>query len=270
MRKILIIIILFIVNGALFINNAAAENQLIVVTTSLLENAIYDIKPDNAELEVIVLLPPASCPGHFDLSPRIVPSLRSASMIVRHDYQAILEEKISDLTDKSLIVRVISTESSPLIPGNYYDLVAEMSNIMIELFPQEKAAIESNVNEVKMHIQKIGNDMESARKLWAGKSVISGTHVSELCGWLGLEVVGILKRPEETTPADLAALVKLDANLIVGNLQEGTQTAFSLGQKMNIPVIEMSNFPDVTGFGKTYYDLIHENIDRLATVWQKQ
>ncbi|MFC1490272.1 metal ABC transporter substrate-binding protein [Candidatus Latescibacterota bacterium] len=270
MRKMFIILLLFIVNETLFFNTAMADSKFIVVTTSLLNNAIHEIKPENSDLDVMVLLPPASCPGHFDLSPRVIPSLRSASMIIRHDYQGILEEKIFSINKKNLNVRIISTDSSPLIPNNYYDLVTEMSGIMLELYHDEKSVIDANVANVKKRIDKIKNDLEMVRTQLSGKPVISSIHVSELCEWLGLDVVGILKRPEETTPSDLAALCNLEACLIIGNLQEGTQTAFSLGQKMDIPVAVMSNFPNVDGFGETYIDLINENVDRLAEIWQKQ
>ena len=85
-----------------------------------------------------------------------------------------------------------------------------------------------------------------------------------------MNIVGILKRPEETTPADLAGLVNLDAHLIIGNLQEGTQTAFSLGEKMDIPVIGMSNFPGIEGYGESYLDLVNANVSRLENLWPKQ
>jgi ABC-type Zn uptake system ZnuABC Zn-binding protein ZnuA len=269
-RAINIFCLLLLISMTLCITNAAGENKSIVVTTSLLKNAIDEVKPESAGIDVTVLLPPASCPGHFDLSPRIIPAIRSASMIIRHDYQDILEKKICDLTDQSLTARVISTDSSPLIPGNYRDIVAEMSDILVELYPGDKEEIEANVTAVNKQIDTFEHEIETVKLKFAGKQVICATHVSGLCAWLGLDVVGILKRPEETTPGDLTALCNLNACLIVCNLQEGTQTAFSLGQKMKIPVVVMSNFPGVRGFGRTYIELLTENTDRLYEKWQKQ
>jgi zinc transport system substrate-binding protein len=247
-----------------------AETDSIVVSTSLLSDAVEEVIPENIDLDITVLLPPASCPGHFDLSPRVVPALHAASIIVRHDYQEVIEGKIKNLTDRSLIIKVVSTEASPLIPQNFFELAAEMSQILITQYPGSKREIKTNLADLKTRIDTTEKNINTLKNKWAGEKVICATHVSELCGWLGLNCIGILKRPEETTPADLAALVRLDADLIIANLQEGDQTAISLGKKMNIPVIVMSNFPDIKGYGKSYLDLINENVSRLDNVWQKQ
>ena len=58
--------------------------------------------------------------------------------------------------------------------------------------------------------------------------------------------------------------------MIICNLQEGSQFALSLGDRMNIPVAILSNFPGADGFGETYYHLITENMKRLEGAWQKR
>lgn len=87
---------------------SCSENgKSIVVTTSMLESAASEVLPVSQRIDIVRLLSPSSCPGHFDLSPRIVPTLHSAVMVVRHDYQDVLEQKMESIGVK----KCLSTEN---------------------------------------------------------------------------------------------------------------------------------------------------------------
>ena len=247
-----------------------ADTNSVVVTTSLLETAVYEVLPSKAPLEVIRLLAPSSCPGHFDLSPRIIPALRSASLVIRHDYQAVLEKKIDRMGVKTTSLQVVKTDSTPLIPDQYYSLVKQIGDMYKTLFPDRANEIDAAVSMAGKRIEQLSIRAQTSAVAWKGTPIIAGIHIKEFCEWLGFDVIGVLKRPEETSPRDLEKLVTLDAHMIICNLQEGSQFALSLGDRMDIPVAILSNFPGAENYGKTYYNLITENLKRLEGAWQKR
>ena len=249
---------------------ATADTDVVVVTTSLLETAVYEVLPPEVPIEVIRLLSPSACPGHFDLSPRIIPVLRAASLVIRHDYQGVLEKNISRIGIKAKSIQVVTTDSTPLIPCNYYSLVEQVGAMNKTLFPARAHEINASVVEAGKRTKQLNTQALNSALLWKGTPIIAAAHIKEFCEWLGFDVIGVLNRPEETTPRDMENLVKLDADMIVCNLQEGSQAASSLSNRMDIPVVILSNFPGAVGFGKTYYNLIEENIVRLEAVCRKQ
>ena len=94
------------------------SGETIVVTTSMLEHAVNDVSGGVANIEIVTLIPPGSCPGHFDLSPRLVPLINRASLVIRHDYQGMLEERIRKRAGDNINVLTVETGKSLLIPQN--------------------------------------------------------------------------------------------------------------------------------------------------------
>ena len=246
------------------------QKKSVVVTTSMLECAAREVLPASESIEIIRLLPPAACPGHFDLSPRIIPKLHSAVLVLRHDYQDILDKKLSDMGARNISMIEISSTGSPLIPVYYHKLVEEVGLKFAETFPGNHSDIQNTGKAVKKKINELTLRINKTAAPWKGKPVIAAVHQKEFCEWLGFEVTGELKRPEDTSPRDLEKLLSVKAEIIVANFQEGVQSANSLGERKNIPVAVLSNFPGVENFGENYYRLIETNITRLEEAWQKR
>jgi ABC-type Fe3+-hydroxamate transport system substrate-binding protein len=99
--------------------------------------------------------------------------------------------------------------------------------------------------------------------------VIASFHQRAFAEWLGLKIIGEMRRPEDVSPRELERLMALKPEAIVANLQEGTQAAESLGQRLGVPVIVFSNFPNAEGYGRGYEGLLASNLDRLDRTWAK-
>ena len=249
---------------------AVSQNRSVVVSTSMLESAVREIMPADAPLDVASILPPSACPGHFDLSPRVLPLLKSAAVVIRHDYQGVLDDKIMQLGGNVQGMHLVVTTGSPLIPHHYYLLAESMSSLLATLLPCRSAEITAAVSALESRMSGLASNAESKKAAWRGTTVIAATNAIEFCEWLGFTVAGELKRPEDTTPQDFANLVKLDADMIVANLQEGTDSALSLGKRMNLPVAVISNFPGADSFGETYDDLFSGNLESVRAAWLKR
>jgi zinc transport system substrate-binding protein len=222
------------------------------------------------EPKIVRLLPPASCPGHFDLSPRLLTTMRSASVVVRHKYQGVLEKKVLNLGASDISIIAVNDSSSLLIPDNYISLVTDIGSILGNKFPQTEEKISKRIVEMERRVKELEREIRKRSQKYSGIRVISAYYQKDFCKWLGMEVTGIFRRPEEVTLHEIEELMKLKAELVVGNLQEGSQAAYAIGERMGLPIAIFSNFPDVTGYGRTYDDLLRFNMLKLEEACRKE
>lgn len=244
-----------------------APRQTVVVTTSLLENAARELLPPDGPVAVVSLVPPGTCPGHFDLSPRLVPELRAALVVARHDFQVRLDDQLRRVGVEEASVVVVRGRGSLLIPGHYLDLVRQVERALSRRLPDRRADLAAALGRVEARVASLEAEVRGRPAPWAGAPVIASSHQAELCSWLGLEVVAELGRAEDTTPRELEGLLAGGPALVVGNLQEGPQAALVLGERLGRPVAVLSNFPNAPGYGSTYDDLLRANLDRLDGAW---
>jgi hypothetical protein len=64
--------------------------------------------------------------------------------------------------------------------------------------------------------------------------------------------------------------MQVDAQIVIGNLQEGPRAAQTLGTRKGLPVAVFSNFPRVEDYGAGYVELIRNNVARLEAAWAKR
>lgn len=250
---------------------ARPATSSVVVTSSMLECACREVVGESPDepLAVVCLLPPGSCPGHFDLSPRARPALERASLILRHDYQGALEEKIAQLARRKPAVVAVRSEDSLLIPGQYAALLDEVARALGKSFPARAEEFHGRAEACRGKAAAWTQELQRRAQPWRGRRVIASAHQKQFAQWLGLEVAGEFRRAEDSTPQDLEKLMALKAQGIIANLQEGTQAAQALGQRTGLPVVVFSNFPGAEGYGESYPELLRANLDRLEAAWAR-
>jgi zinc transport system substrate-binding protein len=244
------------------------EQVTLVVTTSMLEAAVHDYRPALPKgLKIVRLIPPGSCPGHFDLSPRTVPVLRRARLVIRHDFQESLDGKLRKLGGESLRVYAVPTKGSLLVPANHTALSADLSEALAAIWPGHRKALQVQRDAVAAQLATMGKKAVARARPWRGMPVLASAMQQGFCSWLGLSVVQTLPRPDDTSPRQLARLLRSDAALVVGNLQSDAKGARSLAQRKGVPVAVLSNFPTQAEDG--YRKLLAANLDKLEAAWQK-
>lgn len=247
-----------------FAGGCSKRPDSIVVTTTMLQEAAREVLGGLKEPEVVLLLPPGSCPGHFDLSPRSLPALRSARAVIQHDYQGVLEQKMEQIGAKGIAVVSIATPASLLVPDNYAALARGVAGILCEKFPGQRDKIQGSLAKIQGRAQALGLKVRERAARWKGVPVIASFNQKEFCEYLGLEVVGIVRRPEEVSPREFEELLGQKAAAVIANLQEGVQAAESLAKRKGIPLVVFSNFPDAEGYGKGYEGLMEANLAKLG------
>jgi zinc transport system substrate-binding protein len=235
----------------------------------MLAAAVHEVLPEGGGVRVVTLIPPGACPGHFDLPPSVVGDLRAARVVLCHDYQSSLKDRLAGLGAPASALLVAETPGSLLIPENYLSLVRRTADLLADRLPDRREAIRSGARSaderIKAFDESLRRDVQT--RPWAGARIVASRHQEPFCRRLGLEVIRALGRPEDIAPKDWAADLTSPAALVVANLQEGTQAAEALGRNLKIPVVVFSNFPGAPGYGKTYEALIRANLARLDEAW---
>lgn len=249
---------------------AANEPPTIVVTTSMLEAAVGELTSAAADVEVVRLLPPGSCPGHFDLSPRSLPALRSADAILRHHYQGVLEAKLVELGVPDANVIVADEAGTLLVPSRYADLVRRVARILSGMLPDRGDELLSAAEAVGTRVAGLDAELRTRPVPWRGAPVIASFQQAEFSRWLGLDVVAEIGRPEDASPRDLERLLQQRPALVVGNLQEGLQSASAVADRLAVPLVVFSNFPGAEGYGRSYDDLLAGNVARVDEAWSSR
>ncbi len=248
--------------GGLACSEGKEAKGAVVVTTSMLGEVAGDVLPLGDDLEVVSIVPPGTCPGHFDLSPRALPMLKGASLVLIHDYQKPLAEKIREVGPGDA-VEVIETPGSLLIPDNYKNLGLAVAARGKAAFPEKSEGIEAGVQRFEAELQELEAELKGEASAWAGVQVVASTRQAGFARWLGLDVVGTFPPPDAITPKIYEALKSSQPKVVIGNLQEGTQGAVAIGERLEAPVVIFSNFPGAEGYGESYGDLQRANIALL-------
>jgi len=243
------------------------SEKTVVVTTSLLEHAVLEVIPSSAHVVVIRLIPPGSCPGHFDLNPGMVPVLRRAVVVVRHNFQGNLEENIARMGADDVVMVPVSVSGSLLVPSSYAILTGQMADVLSRVFPEHRTELRHAADRTSIRMSGLAVSLLLQAGAWKNTPVIASINQKEFCEWLGFRVVGVINRPEDMSPRDFEKLIATNAKLVIGNLQEGAEAALSLGRRKGIPVAILSSFPDVEGYGTGFDRLANENIKRIGDAW---
>ncbi len=245
---------------------SVASRPAVVVTTSMLESAVYDLFGDDLPFDLERIIPPGNCPGHFDLRPQTLNRIRNSSLFVYHHYQAGIENRVKDQARSARLLR-IAIDGSYLIPENYGRTVEKIRAAFVDEYPEieDKGQVDS-VSQVEDLWREAAEEHG-----WKGVPVIASQLQAGFCEWVGFEVVGILRRPEDMTPQDLAKLLTSGAEMIVANRQSDSQSARMLSERLSLPAAILGNFPDDKEPGTSpYYRQAQMNLEALLEAWRNR
>jgi len=241
----------------------------VVVSTTVLECATRELLGKESGIPVVSLIPGGSCPGHFDVSPSVAERVRTARLVLVHDYQAALLKQLRGLAPEAQI-RSIETRGSVVIPGNYLRLAQHAADALADACPERRNIILANAAEMAGRAAMRTRETLKRTEAWEGQPVVASAMQREFCEWLKLKPVGELARPEDVTPGEFEALLRSKPTAVVGNLQEGTSAAEALASRLGVPLVVLSNFPSAAGFGEGYEALLAENVRRVESACRKR
>jgi len=248
----------------------AAPKLNIVTTTSLIASIVEQVGGD--KVQVANIIPPAQCPGQFDIKPSDVQMLADAKLFLMHGWQGeLFTQQLIQSADNSEL-KVISLN----IPGNWMtptiqaQAIGNITSTLVEIDPENAAYYQSNTESELAAITAKANELEA--KLATGNlsqvNVICDEQVTDLAQWARFNVVASYPRPDAITPKILQGLIdqgkQSGVALVIGNLQSGTSDAgATMASGIGAVLVTLSNFPggfDDTG---TWEKAIEKDVNLL-------
>lgn len=265
----LVFLILLFLSGSAVI--APAERRpVLVVSTTMLESLVRDA--GGTRFEILTLMPPTSCPGHFDLKPGDRMAIGKADLILFHPFQRDLEKALKPHVPgngKWLIVE----EKAPLaIPEAYRETGRKLVVELASRYPGEashlKAAWERSEGGI-LRLERHYRKAFTAR--WGSLPPVLAAHRQKafVSSW-GFPVAGVFDTTEGQSLRDFGELIrqarKSGVAAVIGNLQNGDRQARALAEKLGVPLVMLNNFPGAEPGSFPYAELLKTNCERLLTL----
>jgi ABC-type Zn uptake system ZnuABC Zn-binding protein ZnuA len=264
------LILLGAIAAAVGTANAQPAGRLrIVAATTLIAEVVADIGGD--AVEIATLIPPASCPGHFDVKPGDMQLLAEARLFFLHSWQS-----------RTFSAGIIRASGNPAlrkavleVPGNWMTppvqvaATERIAAVLAEADPARAGDYRSAAERRKVEIQKIGA-AQAQRLAQTGVRdlrVLANEVQADFVRWAGLQVVGAFGRGEDMSPREVEDAVRLGrehaVRLVVDNLQSGRQAGIGIAKEIGAVQVTLSNFPGGFENTETWEKAIVKNVDLL-------
>jgi zinc transport system substrate-binding protein len=248
----------------------------VVTTTSLIASIVEKVGGD--KVDVANIIPPAQCPGHFDVKPSDIQMLSDAKLFLMHGWQGEMfsTDLIKSADNSELKVVILNIPGNWMTPTVQAQAVGNITSTLAEVDPQNASYYQSNAESELAAITARGNELEA--KLAAGNlsqvNVICDEQVTDLAQWAGFNVVATYPRPDAITPKILQGLIdqgkQSGVALVIGNLQSGTSDAgATMASGIGAVLVTLSNFPGGFDDTETWEKAIENDANLLLKAMAK-
>jgi len=238
----------------------ATTAQLKVVTsTSLITQIVERVGGDM--VGVVNIIPPAQCPGHFDVKPGDIQELADADLFLLHGWQGetfsqdlIATANNPDLTVVNINIKV-GENTNWMTPPVQLAAIDKITTALSEVDAENSAAYQELAAEYKDSITAKEAEIEArlAEENLASINVMCADMLVGFIRWTGLNIVATYGRPDSLTPQVVQELVdkgrEENVTLIIDNLQSGQDAGAGLAEELDCQRIILTNFPG--GFDDT-------------------
>ncbi|NLW86812.1 MAG: zinc ABC transporter substrate-binding protein [Planctomycetes bacterium] len=242
----------------------------VAVTNSLLLSAVKDLMGDDEP--VLLLSDAGSCPGHFDLRPSQAWELSHKRLLLRMDFQAAMDSKLSAAAKEGLRISAISVREGLAVPSTYVQVCQQAADALVEAGLMDRLAVEKACKRIAERMNLLAErQLERSAEL-RDAPVLCSVHQQSFCQWLGMRVVGVFASSDSAGVEGLNRAVidgrEARVKLIVANLPEGTKVAQALGGRLDAKVVVLGNFPTVSNGRALFDELVSRNVTNLLEARQ--
>ncbi|MGC8742698.1 MAG: metal ABC transporter solute-binding protein, Zn/Mn family [Verrucomicrobiia bacterium] len=269
-EKLLKTAIIIAVAAVVMFSGCNTKNEIpprIAASNSYIESAVIDILGKNER--ILRLAEPGMCPGHFDIQPSQVDMLRRCKLILKFDFQKLVEERILDKNNTNTVIVSIKPGSGLCCPKTYLAVCLQTADALVTNGFVSKQEVESRLKEIALRLQELEKKFDTAIRESGLKDepVLASAHQKEFCKWLGLNVVGSF------TAADITGFQEIEnaidagklknVRFIIANKPEGRRLADALADRLKAKVVVFGNFPEGTPF-PVFDNLVLNNVEALV------
>jgi len=242
---------------------SAQTSQLKVVTsTSLLASIVERVGGEM--VDVVNIIPPMQCPGHFDVKPSDIQKLADAKLFLLHGWQGEMfaQDLIATADNPDLTVVQISDEdikvgenTNWMTPPVQQAAVDRIATALSKVDDKNSSAYQQSAAELKAQIETKETEIKArlAKEDLASINVMCSNQLPGFVQWVGLNIVAVFGRPDSLTPQVVQELVDKGREekviLIIDNLQSGQDAGKGLAEELSCARIILTNFPG--GFDNT-------------------
>jgi len=249
-----------------------ASKLKVVTSTSLLASILERVGGDR--VDVVNIIPPAQCPGHFDVKPGDIQKLADADLFLLHGWQGEMfsQDLIASADNPDLTVIKINIEGNWMTPPVQLKAVDEITAILNQVDAENSSRYQKSAAELKYKIEAKGAEIES-RLANADLSRVNVMCADMLVGfvkWAGFNTVATYGRPDSLTPQVVKKLVdkakEAEVALIIDNLQSGQDAGKGIAEELGCKRVILSNFPGGFDNTETWEKAIDRNVELLLEI----
>ncbi len=250
-----------------------SEKLGVVTSTSLIAQIVEQVGGDR--VDVVNIIPPAQCPGHFDVKPGDIQKLATADLFLLHGWQGekFSQELIASADNPDLVVvslDIQTTESDNwMVPSVQREATDKITAALCQVDSQNSALYQQLAadysNAVSAKEAELGDELDQVDL--SAINVMCAEMQAGFVSWTGLNVVAAYGRPDSLTPQVVMDLVDTGRNsgvtLIIDNLQSGQDAGAGIAEELGVTRIILSNFPGGFPDTETWEKAIDKNIQLI-------
>jgi len=242
-------------------------NVDIAVTSSYLACAVRDLCGD--QMNVLCLVPPGMCPGHFDISPSQLVQLRTCKMLLLFDFQEQVEQKLSRLKQEGLDTALVKKAGGLCVPENYLETCRQVCGILSAKNPETAEQYRRRLELLKHRIESLKKELlERVRRAGLSSAgAVASNHQTDFLSWLGLDTIATFIGSDIETVAGIERCINKaqghNVRFVVANEQEGTGLAKAMAERLGAEAVVFSNFPDNQAGPGGFDELLRANVKAL-------
>ncbi len=265
------VLVLSLLAGILFSGCSSEDSTKlkVVTSTSLMSQIVERVGGD--KVSVINIIPPAQCPGHFDIKPGDIQKLADARLFFIHNWQGeqFSDDLIASANNENLTTVVVDIAGNWMTPPVQREATEKIAAALAETDPDNGAAYQKAAAEyqgvVTAKESEIKAKLENANL--SGINVLCNEQQAGFVKWTGLNIVTTYGRPDTFTPQVVKELVDKgregQVTLVIDNMQSGGEPGKALAEELGVVHIVLSNFPGGYDNTETWEKAIDKNIELI-------
>jgi len=245
----------------------------VVASISLIAQIVERVGGDL--VDVVTIIPPAQCPGHFDVKPGDIQKLADADLFLLGGWQGEMfsQELIDSANNPNLTVVMLDIPSNPqsnwMTPSVQQEATDRIAAALSQVDVENGDVYQASAAEYKNIIAVKGAEIQArlAEENLADVNVICSGMQAAFLDWVGVNVVAFYGTPDSLTPQVVKELVdtgrEKNISLVIDNLQSGEDAGAGIAEELGCSRIILSNFPGGFENTETWEKAINRNVELI-------
>ncbi len=241
----------------------------VVTSTSLIAQIVERVGGEM--VDVANIIPPAQCPGHFDVKPGDIQRLTEADIFILHGWQGekFSKKLIASVNNPDLTVVIVHVRGNWMTPLVQQEAVDKITGALVQADAGNSSYYLKSAGEHKETIAAKGAEIRIKldQANLSAVNVICAEMQAGFVKWAGLDVIATYARPDSLTPQVVKELVDKgkaeNIDLIIDNMQSGKDAGAGIAEELGCTRIILSNFPGCFDNTATWEKAVDFNVELI-------